>query len=295
MTPFPLGRPARIAVLASGRGTNLKALMEAFPKGHPLGEVALVLSDNPEALALRRAQEGGVEAVALPWRGRRAFEEEALALLEAKGIDLVALAGFMRLLSPRFVDPWYGRLLNLHPSLLPDYPGLNVHRRVLEAGEAWTGTTVHFVDRGMDTGPILLQARVPVLPTDTPEALEARVLRREHRLYPKALRLVLLGYGFPPEGLRPLVGEEAWARLQALSPRVRPFHLLASGFLLQAGKAHLAPEALLGRGGPWARGAFLFARLVTEEDPLLREELLELPEEVGRAVAEALFRVESPL
>lgn len=296
MTPFPLGRPARIAVLASGRGTNLEALMGAFPQGHPLGEVALVLSDNPEALALRRAEARGVEAVALPWRGRRAFEEEALALLEARGIDLVALAGFMRLLSPRFVDPWYGRLLNLHPSLLPDYPGLGVHRRVLEAGEAWTGTTVHFVDRGMDTGPILLQARVPVLPTDTPEALEARVLKREHRLYPKALRLVLLGYGFPPgERVRALVGEEAWARFQALPLRARPFHLLALGFLLWVGKARLAPEAFLGGGGPWAQGAFLFARLVAEEDPLLREELGGLPEEVRRAVEEALFRVESPL
>ena len=134
MTPFPLGRPARMAVFASGRGTNLEALLQAFPKGHPLGEVVLVVSDNPEALALERARRRGVEALALPWRGRRAFEEEALGLLAARGVDLVLLAGFMRLLSPRFVEPWYGRLLNVHPSLLPDYPGLHVHRRVLEAG-----------------------------------------------------------------------------------------------------------------------------------------------------------------
>jgi len=168
MGPFPLGRPARLAVFASGRGTNLEALLEAFPQGHPLGEVVLVVSDNPEAFALERAKRRGVEAQVLPWRGRRAFEEGALALLAERGVDAVLLAGFMRLLSPRFVVPWYGRLLNLHPSLLPDYPGLRVHERVLAAGERETGSTVHFVDQGMDTGPILLQGRVPVLPGDTP-------------------------------------------------------------------------------------------------------------------------------
>ena len=242
MTPFPLGRPARMAVFASGRGTNLEALLQAFPKGHPLGEVVLVVSDNPEALALERARRRGVEALALPWRGRRAFEEEALGLLAARGVDLVLLAGFMRLLSPRFVEPWYGRLLNVHPSLLPDYPGLHVHRRVLEAGERETGSTVHFVDQGMDTGPILLQGRVPVLPGDTPEALEARVLRLEHRLYPKAVRLLLRGLAFPPPpDLEARLGREAAGAFLALSPREKPLYLRAWALLRAWGQ-----EALVG-------------------------------------------------
>jgi len=295
MGPFPLGRPARLAVLASGRGTNLEALMEAFPPGNPLGEVVLVVSDNPEALALERAKRRGVEAVALPWRGRRAFEGEALDLLEARRVDLVLLAGFMRLLSPRFVEPWYGRLLNLHPSLLPDFPGLRVHQRVLEAGARETGSTVHFVDQGMDTGPILLQGRVPVLPGDTPEVLEARVLRLEHRLYPRAVRLLLLGLAFPPpEGLEGLLGEEAARLFRGLSPRERPLYLRVWALLRAWGREDLAGPALLGRAGEGGRGAFLAAHLLAEDHPALRAELLELPEEVRARALAALALVESP-
>ena len=295
MTPFPLGRPARLAVLASGRGTNLEALMEAFPPGNPLGEVVLVLSDNPGAYALERARRRGVEAVALPWAGRRAFEEEALALLEARRVDAVLLAGFMRLLSPRFVAPWYGRLLNIHPSLLPDYPGLRVHQRVLEAGEKETGSTVHFVDQGMDTGPILLQGRVPVLPGDTPEVLEARLLHLEHRLYPRAVRLLLLGLAFPPpEGLEGLLGEEAARRFQGLPPRERPLYLRAWALLRAWGKEELSGPAFLGRAGEWGRGAFLAAHLLAEDHPALRAELLALPQEVRERALKALALVESP-
>ncbi len=287
-TPFPLGRPARMAVLASGRGTNLEALLEAFPPGNPWGEVVLVLSDNPEAYALRRAGSRGVEALAIPWRGRRAFEGEALALLQARRIDLVLLAGFMRLLSPGFVEAWYGRLLNIHPSLLPDYPGLNVHRRVLMAGEKETGSTVHFVDQGMDTGPIVLQGRVPILPGDTPEALERRVLFLEHRLYPQAVRLVLLGLAFPP----PEEGELApWFR--ALSPRQRPLYLRAYALLKAWGQEAMALGAFQGQGGEWGRGAFLAAHLLAEEHPALRRELATLPEEVRLRVEKTLARVES--
>ena len=293
MTPFPLGRPARMAVFASGRGTNLEALLQAFPKGHPLGEVVLVVSDNPEALALERARRRGVEALALPWRGRRAFEEEALGLLAARGVDLVLLAGFMRLLSPRFVEPWYGRLLNVHPSLLPDYPGLHVHRRVLEAGERETGSTVHFVDQGMDTGPILLQWRVPVLPGDTPEALEARVLRLEHRLYPKAVRLLLRGLAFPPPpDLEARLGREAAGAFLALSPREKPLYLRAWALLRAWGQEALVGPAFLGQGGEWGRGAFLAAHLLAEPSPVLLEEVAGLPGEVRARVEEAL-RVES--
>lgn len=293
MGPFPLGRPARLAVFASGRGTNLEALLEAFPKGHPLGEVVLVLSDNPEAYALERARRRGVEAVALPWQGRRAFEEEALALLEARRVDLVLLAGFMRLLSAQFVGVWYGRLLNLHPSLLPDYPGLRVHERVLAAGERQTGSTVHFVDQGMDTGPILLQGRVPVLPGDTPETLEARVLRLEHRLYPKAVRLLLRGLAFPPPSdLKGRLGEEAAGAFLALSPRDKPLYLRAWALLRAWGREDLVPAAFLGRAGVWGRAAFLAAHLLAGADPVLREEVAELPPEV-RARVEGALRVES--
>lgn len=294
LTPFPLGRPARLAVMASGRGTNLEALLEAFPPGNPFGEVALVLSDNPEALALQRARKHGVEAVALPWKGRPAFEGAALDLLAERRIDLVLLAGFMRLLSPAFVEAWYGRLLNLHPSLLPAYPGLQVHQRVLAAGERETGSTVHFVDQGMDTGPIVLQGRVPVLPGDTPEVLERRVLFLEHRLYPRAVRLVLLGLAFPPgEALAPLLGE-AWPRFQGLSPREKPLHLRALALLLAWGQKALVPAAFLGKGGAWGRGAFLTAHLLAEDHPALRREMAELPDGVRLRAEEVLARVESP-
>jgi phosphoribosylglycinamide formyltransferase-1 len=192
---FPLDRPARLAVLASGRGSNLLRLIEAFPPGDPLGQVVLAVSDQPGALALSRANERGIEAVYLPWpRGQRRAAEEALdALLKARGIDLVLLAGFMRLLSAEFVAGWYGAILNIHPSLLPKYPGLNPQRRALEAGEKESGCTVHFVDAGMDTGPIILQARVPIEPGDTEERLAERILAEEHRIYPEAVRRVLRG------------------------------------------------------------------------------------------------------
>ncbi|GGM96481.1 phosphoribosylglycinamide formyltransferase [Thermus composti] len=288
--PFPLGRRARLAVLASGRGTNLEALLQAFPPGNPLGEVVLVLSDNPEALALERARRRGVEAFALPWRGRKAFEGEALGLLRARGVDAVLLAGFMRLLSPSFVEAWYGRLLNIHPSLLPDYPGLNVHQRVLAAGEKETGSTVHFVDQGMDTGPILLQGRVPVLPGDTPEALEARVLRLEHRLYPKAVRLLLLGLARPPEAFGPLAEP-----LRALPPRERPLYARALSALALWGKEALWPKAFSEPQDPWVRGALLLAHLLACPHPALREELSTLPEGVREAALGLWTRVESPL
>ncbi|GLV47467.1 phosphoribosylglycinamide formyltransferase [Thermus sp. LT1-2-5] len=287
--PFPLGRPARMAVLASGRGTNLVALLRAFPPGNPLGEVRLLLSDNPEALALERARKEGVEAVALPWRGRRAFEGEALARLEARGVDVVLLAGFLRLLSPGFVERWYGRLLNIHPSLLPAYPGLHVHRRVLEAGERETGATVHFVDQGMDTGPIVLQGRVPILPGDREEEVEARVLRLEHRLYPKAVRLLLLGLARPPEAFGGL--REA---LYPLRPQERALYARALSALALWGREDLWPEALGPSRNPWVRGAFLLAHLLAAPHLPLEEELAALPE-VGEAALALWKRVESPL
>lgn len=204
MSHFPLGRPARIAVMASGRGSNLEALLKAFPHDNPLGHIVLVISDQRDALALQKAVEAEVEAEYVPWprsreqgaayqTGREQFEQVAGLLLQDQRIDLILLAGFMRLLSPKFVQAWQGRILNIHPSLLPQFPGLHAQRQALEAGVSESGCTVHFVDAGMDTGPIILQRRVPVLPDDTEETLAARILEQEHRAYPEAVQRVLQG------------------------------------------------------------------------------------------------------
>lgn len=195
MSHFPLGRPARIAVMASGRGSNLEALLKAFPADDPLGRIVLVISNKRQAPALQKALEAQVEAEYVPWpkSGREQFEQVAGQLLHDRHIDLILLAGFMRLLSPRFVQAWEGRILNIHPSLLPEFPGLKAQRQALEAGVSETGCTVHFVDAGMDTGPIVLQRRVPVLPGDTEETLSARILEQEHLAYPEAVRRVLKG------------------------------------------------------------------------------------------------------
>ena len=195
MSHFPLGRPARIAVMVSGRGSNLEALLKAFPADNPLGRIVLVISNKRQAPALQKALEAQVEAEYVPWpkSGREQFEQVAGQLLHDRHIDLILLAGFMRLLSPRFVQAWEGRILNIHPSLLPEFPGLKAQRQALEAGVSETGCTVHFVDTGMDTGPIVLQRRVPVLPGDTEETLSARILEQEHLAYPEAVRRVLKG------------------------------------------------------------------------------------------------------
>ncbi len=172
-----------IAVLASGRGSNLAALVAGFP-----GAVRLVIANNPGAAALDRARAAGIEAVAIdhrPFRGdRAAHEREIHAALEARGIGLVCLAGYMRRLTPLLVGAWAGRMLNIHPSLLPAFPGLDTHRRALAAGVAIHGCSVHLVTEGVDEGPILGQAAVPVLDSDTEETLAARVLAAEHVLYP---------------------------------------------------------------------------------------------------------------
>jgi phosphoribosylglycinamide formyltransferase-1 len=190
---FPLDRPARIAVLASGRGSNLAALTEAFGPQDPLGRIVLVVSDKPGAAALDRARESGIEARHVAWTDRASFEREVDRLFREGRIDLVCLAGFMRLLSPGFVAARAGRILNIHPSLLPGFPGLHAHRQALRAGAAESGCTVHFVDEGVDTGPIVLQRTVPVLPGDDEESLAARILEQEHIAYPEAVRRVLSG------------------------------------------------------------------------------------------------------
>lgn len=182
---------ARVAVLISGTGSNMVALVEASRADDCPYEVVCVLANKPEAPGLERARALGVETIAVDQRpfgkDREAHERAIHAELTARNVEWIALAGYMRLLTPWFVAQWQGRLINIHPSLLPKYPGLDTHRRALEAGDAEAGCTVHHVVAEMDAGPIIAQARVPVVEGDTVETLAARVLAAEHRLYPAAL------------------------------------------------------------------------------------------------------------
>lgn len=194
----------RTAVLISGRGSNMRALIEAARgPGFP-AEIALVLANVPGAAGLDLAREAGIAAEALDHRqfdGRAAFERALNAKLDTARIEFVCLAGFMRLLTPYFVDAWAGRMINIHPSLLPAFPGLDTHARALAAGVRFAGCTVHFVTSEMDVGPIVGQACVPVLPGDDEAALAARVLVAEHRLYPHALEMVASGRAKLEDGM----------------------------------------------------------------------------------------------
>jgi phosphoribosylglycinamide formyltransferase-1 len=180
----------RVAVLISGRGSNMTALIEAAKARDYPCEIALVLSNRPDARGLGTAKAEGIEAVALDHKqfsGRECFERAMQATLVAHGIELVALAGFMRLLTPWFVGQWDGRMINIHPALLPSFKGLHTHERAMEAGCKIHGCTVHWVTPGMDDGPIIAQAALAVRGDDTPNSLAARVLGLEHKLYPAAL------------------------------------------------------------------------------------------------------------
>ncbi|HEX7021578.1 MAG TPA: phosphoribosylglycinamide formyltransferase [Trueperaceae bacterium] len=195
---FPLPRPAHLAILASGRGSNLHSILEAFPAGNSLAKVQLVISNKPHAAALQRAHAAGIDALYIPFgRDRDTFEGRVRDELDRRNIDLICLAGFMRVLSPAFVTRYRGRILNIHPSLLPRFPGLEAPRQALEAGAKESGCTVHFVDEGVDTGPPIVQRSVPVLPGDTPDTLAARILNEEHQAYPDAIRRVLTGRATP--------------------------------------------------------------------------------------------------
>lgn len=200
-------RRVRTAVLISGSGSNMAALIEAAKAQDYPAEIALVVSNNPDAAGLTKAEAAGVKAVAIDHRpygkDRESHEFAIQAALEAAGAELVCLAGYMRILTPFLVKSWAGRMLNIHPSLLPLYPGLHTHRRAIEAGDSEAGVTVHLVTTALDAGPILGQARVPILPGDTEETLAARVLTEEHRLYPRVLAEVaraLQEDGLPPPG-----------------------------------------------------------------------------------------------
>ena len=187
----------RVAVLISGRGSNMTALIEAAKAKDYPAEIVLVISNRPEATGLARARAAGVTTAivdhTLFGKDRTAFERALDAELQAHRIDLVCLAGFMRLLTPWLVGRWSGRMLNIHPALLPQFKGLDTHRRALAAGARRHGATVHFVVPETDSGPILAQESVPVLKGDTEETLAARVLEVEHRIYPQALRALAEG------------------------------------------------------------------------------------------------------
>ena len=185
----------KLGILISGRGSNFEAIADSIDAGRLDAEIAVVISNNPRAAGLRRARERGLNAVCVPSRAmeREAYDRLVVDRLRDAGVDLVCLAGFMRLLSAYFVDEFPHRILNIHPSLLPSFPGLEAQLQALEHGVRYSGCTVHFVDEHLDAGPIIAQAVVPVLDADDEDALAARVLAEEHRIYTEAIELVLSG------------------------------------------------------------------------------------------------------
>ena len=185
----------RLGILGSGSGSNMQAILDGVANGSIPATIALVLSDNPQGYILERAKKAGIPTGIIDCRGFKSkYPEEAqaetAAALKAAGVDLVCLAGFMRLVRAPLLQAFPDRIINIHPALLPAFPGLQAWRQALEAGVEETGCTVHYVDGGVDTGPAILQARVPVLADDTPESLHERILAEEHRIYPEAIRMV---------------------------------------------------------------------------------------------------------
>ena len=186
----------RIGILISGRGSNMLALAEACSNGAIPADVAVVISNEPDAPGLKAAAGLGIETLVIDHRtsgGRAQHDAKLAAALKQRQVDLVCLAGYMRLLSPAFIKEFPNRILNVHPALLPSFPGLHAQKQAVEHGVRVSGVTVHFVDEGLDAGPIILQRAVPVEPGDTEETLSARILQEEHRIYPEAVRLFFEG------------------------------------------------------------------------------------------------------
>jgi phosphoribosylglycinamide formyltransferase-1 len=187
---------ARLAIMISGRGSNMVALADAVAEGRiPNAQIAVVISDQSAAAGLSIARERGLETLVVERRGRSRTEHDAeiVSELKRRGVDLVCLAGYMRILSQGFLDSYRGRILNIHPSMLPSFPGLDAQRQALENGVKFAGCTVHFVDETLDGGPVIAQRTVPVYEDDTVESLSARILEQEHQLYPEAVAQVLSG------------------------------------------------------------------------------------------------------
>lgn len=201
----------RIGVLLSGRGSNFEALADSVAAGRiPDAEIAIVISHREGAPGIERARARGIDARIIPSKGleREAYDRHVVAALQEKKVDLVCLAGYMRLLSPYFVQAFRGRILNIHPSLLPAFPGLESQRQALEHGAKFAGCTVHFVDENLDAGPIILQSAVPIRDDDTVESLSERILAEEHRIYSQAVRIVLEGR-FRIDGRRVIILSDA--------------------------------------------------------------------------------------
>ena len=190
-------KKVKLAVLVSGRGSNLQAIIDNIEQGLLPAELAVVISDQPDAYSLDRARQHNIPAIPISAKGYKGKREEYDALLvkelQKHQVELVCLAGFMRIITPTLIKSFPGRILNIHPALLPAFPGLHVQKAALEHGVKFSGCTVHFVDEGMDTGPIIIQAVVPVLDNDTEDSLSERILRQEHKIYSRAIRLYAEG------------------------------------------------------------------------------------------------------
>jgi phosphoribosylglycinamide formyltransferase-1 len=187
----------RIGVLVSGRGSNLQAVIDNIEHGRLAAEIAVVISDQADAYSLERAGKHNIPAVHISAKGykgkRDAYDALLVQELQKRGVELVCLAGFMRIITPVLIAAFPHRILNIHPSLLPAFPGLHVQKKALEHGVKFSGCTVHFVDEGMDTGPIIIQAVVPILGNDTEESLSTRILQQEHKIYSRAIQLFAEG------------------------------------------------------------------------------------------------------
>jgi phosphoribosylglycinamide formyltransferase-1 len=185
----------KLAVLVSGRGSNLQSIIDKIESGilKSKAQIALVISNNPQAYSLERAQKHGIETLvvdAAKFKDKTQYEAQIISAVKQKSVDLICLAGYMKLLSPEFVRAFPHKIINIHPALLPAFPGLHVQKKALDYGVKFSGCTVHFVDEGCDTGPIIIQAVVPVMDDDTEETLSARILEQEHKIYPEAIRLI---------------------------------------------------------------------------------------------------------
>jgi phosphoribosylglycinamide formyltransferase-1 len=185
----------RLGILLSGRGSNFMAIADNVAAGRIPAEIAVVISNRPNAPGLEEAVRRGLSTRMIPSKGleREQYDRQVVEVLRESEVDLVCLAGFMRLLSPYFVSAFPSRILNIHPSLLPAFPGLDAQRQALEYGVKITGCTVHFVDENLDAGPVVIQSAIPVLDEDTPDTLSARILQEEHRIYSEAINIVLSG------------------------------------------------------------------------------------------------------
>ncbi len=208
----------KLGVLISGGGSNLQSIIDHIERGNLAAKIQVVISNNPDAYGLERARKHGLPAVCVrhtDFSDREAFDRELLRILTSSGVDLVVLAGFMRILTPVFLRAFEKRIINIHPALLPSFPGTHVQQKAIDAGVRFSGCTVHFVDEGIDTGPIIIQAVVPVLEGDTAQTLADRIFKEEHKIYPQAIRYFAEGR-IRVEGLRVLISASGSAPEAAL-------------------------------------------------------------------------------